>query len=472
MRRDRTAVLHFMSQIVRSIAGFGTTLFAAQYFGAGGLGVYSQILAILFWLKLPGNSVKIAVSKRMSESRDVTGHFTAGILSILAYGTVIALFIVTLESTINAYIGTDVAVLLIGLLLGNMLLHITQAGLEGRRQVALSGWMNSLESIIRLLGQVLFVFSGALVLGLVYGHIISMVLVSLIGLILLRGYFKLPSISDFTDLRRFMQYSWMSNIEGIAINWLDLLVLGFFVTDEFVGIYTAAWTLTGFLSLAGKSISSTLFPELSELGSNEELNYARQLVSESLLFAGIFLIPGFFGALAIGSRILQIYGQEFSQGALILVILIAARTVHTFGRQAINTMNGLDYPSATFRVNTIFVLLNLVLNVVLVYFFSLYGAGWYGAAVATLLSSCGYLWFGWRMLAVKIEKISVPTYGIAKQFLASMLMGLIIHLMAPVVPVSLPYTFTIVSLGAGIYGVILIVISSQVRLKVCRLIAF
>ncbi|WP_262176965.1 polysaccharide biosynthesis C-terminal domain-containing protein [Haloarcula laminariae] len=472
MRRDRSAVLHFVSQLVRSLAGFGSTLFAAKYFGAGGLGIYSQIIALLFWLKLPGNSIRTAVSKRMSESRLVTGHFAAGLFLVLVYGVVVSLFIIALDGFVASYVGTDVAVLLVGLVLANMLLDITRAGLEGRRQVALSGWLSSIESLLRLVGQVTFALTGALVLGLVYGHIVSMAVIALTGLFLLWDHLTLPSRADFTDLRRFTQYSWLSNVEGIAINWLDLLVLGFFVADKFVGIYTAAWTLTGFLSLAGKSISSTLFPELSELGSDERLAEARQLVSDSLLFTGIFLIPGLFGALAIGDRILRIYGPEFAQGAYILVILLAARTVHTFGRQAINTLNGLDYPRATFRVNTAFILLNLVLNVGLVSLFSLYGLGWYGAAVATLLSSCGYLWYGWQMLTDRAGSIPVPAGDIAKQGLASVVMGAAVYSLTPFVPASLPYTLTLVALGAAIYGAVLVVISAEVRLKLCRLVTF
>ncbi|WP_324758443.1 oligosaccharide flippase family protein [Haloarcula sp. GH36] len=468
MRRDRSAVLHFVSQVVRSIAGFGTTLFAAQYFGASGLGIYSELLAVLFWVKLPGNSIRTAVSKRMSESEAVTGHFTAGALTILGYGTVVGLVIYVFETRINEYFGVEVAALAFLLLATNMFLDISRGGIEGAKRVALSGWLNTLESIIRLLAQIAFALSGAMLLSLVYGHILSMAAITMVGLYFLRERLTIPSLSEFGDLRRFTQYSWLSNVEGVAINWLDLLVLGYFVTDDFIGIYTAVWTLTGFLALAGKSISSTLFPELSQLGSDGRISKARELISDSLLFTGIFLIPGLFGAAVIGDQLLRVYGAEFSRGALILLVLILARTMHTFGRQAINALNGLDYPQRTFRINALFISANLVLNISLVFIFDQYGLGWYGAAIATLLSSCIYFSAGWVVLSAEIGDISFPVTGIGKQIVSSVVMTAVVYTLTLFVPDTLLSAVGLVFVGAAVYGSLLLAISSPIREKVLR----
>lgn len=469
MRRDRSAVLHFASQIARSVAGFGTTLFAAQYFGASGLGIYSEILAILFWIKLPGNSVRTAVAKRMSESETATGHFAAGVVSIWGYGLAVGFIIYLFETQINAYLGVEVAFLVFLLLLTNMSLDLTRGGIEGKKQVAISGWLNSFESILRLGGQISFALGGAMLLGLVYGHILSMVLISVCGLYLLRDRISIPSRTEFTDLRQFTQYSWLSNVEGAAVNWLDLLVLGYFVSDDFIGIYAAVWTLTGFLALAGKSISSTLFPELSQLGSDGRMDEARNLIADSLLFTGIFLIPGLFGAAIIGGQLLQIYGPEFPRGAQILLLLIFARTLHTFGRQVINALNGLDYPELTFRINGLFIGTNLVLNVVLVYVFDLYGLGWYGAATATLVSSGVYFLAGWIGLSKEIGGISFPSIGVSKQVGSSIVMVVTVYFLTLYAPATLPSTIGIVFVGAAIYSIVLLGVSPPIRAKVRRL---
>jgi len=461
MRRDRTAVLYFLAQVVRSVVGFGTTLIAARYFGAGGLGIYSQVLALLFWLKLPSNSLTTAISKRMSESTDRTGHFTAGLVAALGYGLAIAAVILMFRDLVNGYLNANAAVLLVALILGNITFDIVKSGFVGRKRVAVSGWFNTAEQILRLVAQVAFVLGGTMVIGLVYGHVVSLAVFAVIGVVLLRDSLRIPTAGDFDDLRRFAQYSWLGNLKGLALSWMDILVLGLFVGNEFVGIYQASWTLASFLALTSKSIGTTLFPEMSALGARESYDQARSLLGDAVMFAGVFLIPGLFGALVVGDRVLEIYEQEFAMGATILVLLIGARTVHAFGNQLMTALNGLDYPEIAFRINAVFFATNLVLNVALVYYF-----GWYGAAVATLTSTCVYLAGAWYAIQRIVGGIDIPFREIGIEIFASLVMvgGLVVVL--PLVPRNVFTTVAVVLVGAGIYGIVLLGLSTRIRGKV------
>jgi len=464
MRRDRTAVLHFVAQLVRSLAGFGTTLFTARYFGAGGLGFYSQILALLFWLKLPSNSIKTAVSKRMSESDERTGHFSAGLIATLGYGVSVGIVLITLSDFVNGYLNADASVFLALLLVANVTFDIVKGGFIGQKRVALSGWLGTAEQVLRLGSQVGFVLAGTLVFGLVYGHTLSLFVFSAVGLWVLRDRLALPGRENFTDLRRFAQYSWLGNLRGVTLNWMDILVLGLFVGDDLVGIYTAAWTLSSFLSLASKSIKKTLFPELSDIGADERYDQATSLVSDGLLFAGIFLIPGIFGALAIGDRVLAVYETEFSAGAEILVFLITARAFQAFGSQFVGALNGLDRPEISFRINALFLGTNTLLNFVLVFTF-----GWYGAAVATLTSTVVYFVTAWVAFESEIGGIEMPVRDIGHQLLASGLMIVVLRAILPAIPPGILGTVVAVFAGAGVYGILLLLLSTDIRRKVITL---
>ncbi|QLH83862.1 polysaccharide biosynthesis C-terminal domain-containing protein [Halosimplex pelagicum] len=461
MQHGRTAVLHFLAQVVRSLAGFGTTLFAARYFGAAGLGVYSQFLALLFWVKLPGDSMTSAVSKRMSEDERTVGHFSAGLLVVLGYGVVVGLAVSVLQGPVNDFLGVDAALLLVALVAINMAFDLVKSGFVGDKRVAVSGWLGTAEQVLRLGGQVAFVvLGGAMVLGLVYGHILSLFAFALIGLFLLRDRLAIPTRSDLTELRTFAQYSWLGNLKGLALNWMDILVLGVFVGDGLVGIYTASWTLASFLTLASKSIATTLFPQLSDLGSRGDFEKARELVTDAMLFSGVFLIPGGFGAAVLGSELLQVYSAEFATGGTILVILIGARLFHAFGGQFIGALNGLDYPELAFRINAVFFSTNFVLNVVLVYLY-----GWYGAAAATLLSTVVYVVLGWRLLTRKVGAIRVPYRAIGHQVFASAVMAAVVWTVRPATPNPLYVTIALVAVGAAVYGAVLVVISAPIRGK-------
>lgn len=465
MRRDRTAILHFAAQVARSLAGFGTTLLTARYFGATGLGVYSQVLALLFWLKLPSNSVKTAIEKRMSESEAVTGHFTAGLLVALGYGLIVGIMIILFQQYVNNYISADAATLLVFLLFVNICFDLVKSGFVGRKRVAVAGWLGTAEQMLRLTSQLVFVLGGAMVIGLVTGHIVSLFVFAVLGLVLLRNHLVLPSRSDLIDLRRFAQYSWLGNLQGLALTWMDILVLGVFVADSQVGIYQASWTLASFLALTSKSIGRTLFPELSDIGTDQRYDRARSLIGDALLFVGVFLIPGVFGALVIGGRVLEVYSAEFAAGGTILAILICARTVHAFGSQFANTLNGLDFPEIAFRVNAVFLVTNVIGNLVLVYLI-----GWYGAAFATLGSTSVYLLMSWVHLRREVGSIRIPVDEIGYEVGASAVMAAIIWCTLPYLPRTWPVTITTVFVGAAIYGALILGLSDRLREKVFRVV--
>ncbi|MFC7196160.1 polysaccharide biosynthesis C-terminal domain-containing protein [Halosimplex aquaticum] len=206
-------------------------------------------------------------------------------------------------------------------------------------------------------------------------------------------------------------------------------------------------------------------PELSDLGTDERYDRARSLVGDGLLFAGVFLIPGAFGALVIGDRILDVYSAEFSAGATILVILIAARTVHAFGSQFVNTLNGLDYPEIAFRVNAAFFATNISLNVLLVYLI-----GWYGAAIATLASTTVYLAVSWFELRGEVGAIDVPLVEIGYELVASVAMAGVVWSALPYLPRNVFATVGAVFLGAAVYGAIILLLSTKIRGKVLTLV--
>ncbi|QUO46916.1 polysaccharide biosynthesis C-terminal domain-containing protein [Halorubrum ruber] len=465
MREGKVAISHFAAQVIRSVAGFGTTFFIARYLGAGDLGIYSQALALLFWIKLPGGSITSAASKRMSESDTRSAaFFSAGLVILTLYAALVGVFMLLLRDYIDSYIGLDIALVLALLIAVNLIFDLVKSGFVGLKRVSISGWIGTAEQLLRLGGQISFVLAGFMVIGLVYGHALSLLAFCVLGLLMLRSELTIPTRQAFSEIRSFAQYSWLGSLKSVSLSWADLLVLGLFVSDQLVGVYQASWTLSSFLAIVGGSIATTLFPEISALDSENQYDRVRDLLDDALIYTGIFLIPGAFGAFVIGERLLRIYSPEFSIGNEILVILIAARMVHAFGGQALNALNALDYPDIAFRINGIFITTNVVLNVILVYQFS-----WYGAATATLLSSLLYFVISWREIILRLGGVEFPILEVGKQVVASTIMMLGLYPIISYTPPSNYLTIGLVGLGASVYALVLLGISKQVRAKVFSL---
>jgi len=241
---------------------------------------------------------------------------------------------------------------------------------------------------------------------------------------------------------------------------MDTIVLSLFVSTSLIGIYEVSWNLASILILAGVSIQGTLAPTISELSVNEDFDQIHHLLNEGLVFAGVFAVPGLFGAVVLGPRILTIYRPEFAVGWGVLTILVLARLIAVYGMTFVNATGSIDRPDVAFRVNLAFIGTNLLLNLILVSLI-----GWVGAAIATSVSALVVLVLGYRAMAGLIGKPRVPYAEISREVMAGALMAIALLGISRLAPPGDVITVLLVLLGAAVYLLVLLAISSRVRVK-------
>ena len=464
MRLGKTTVAHFLSQVVVSVAGFVATFAIARVLGAEGVGMYALGVAILMWLKIPAGGLRDGITKRISEGEERDAYLGAGIVLQGVLGVAVAIALVAFAGSVDRYIGAGVAGLITAMFIADVGFVTVGAALQGEKKVARYGWVQAFERVGRTVVQVGLIVLGYGVSGLFFGHALSLVVASVLGVVLLGLRVSVPQRRHFRSLLKYARYSWLGGLKSRTFGWMDTIVLGFFVASSLVGIYEVAWTLASFLVLVANSIQSTLFPELSDLSSEDRDDRIHHYINEGLVFTGIFLIPGFFGALALGPDILRIYSPEFTQGAIVLLVLIAARTFDAYGTQLVSAINALDYPDVAFRINGIFVAVNMTLNVALVAMF-----GWYGAAVATLLSGVVTLLLSYLALARLIGAPDIPLGEILRQIVAGVIMLGVVYALDPFAQGGHYITVLVVGVGAAVYLLTLLGLSTRVRQKTTAL---
>jgi O-antigen/teichoic acid export membrane protein len=151
-----------------------------------------------------------------------------------------------------------------------------------------------------------------------------------------------------------------------------------------------------------------------------------------------------------------------------LNILIVANLLMGYQTQLLNTLNAIDRPDLSFRVNLVFIVLNISLNVV---FVSLYG--WVGAAVATAMSVAVSLALAYRQVNTVIN-FNTPVGEIARQLVAAGVMAAVVYLglAAENTYRLLGHNFAVVVLLAGIgaasYLIVLLGLSREFRETVYR----
>ncbi|MFB6107488.1 MAG: polysaccharide biosynthesis C-terminal domain-containing protein [Haloplanus sp.] len=268
-----------------------------------------------------------------------------------------------------------------------------------------------------------------------------------------------------TSLVEYARYSWLAGLRWQTFTWMDTIVLAFFVNRTLIGVYEVSWNLATVLALISVSIRRTLFPEMSELGVTEDYGRIKHYLTEGLSFAGIFAIPGFFGALVVGPRLLSIYGPAFQRGAVVLLVLILVRLVATYESLFLSTLNAIDHPDTTFRINVLFIVTNVSLNVLLVWLF-----GWIGAAVASLVAMSVALVANYIALTALIGAPSLPFGDIVYEVVAAASMAFVLRVLLSRVPASTFTTILLVGFGAVVYLTVLVGLSPTVREKAVSLV--
>lgn len=458
MRFGRTSVVNFVSQLVMSLTGFLATIVLTNVLGRDIYGSYVVALSLLSWLLVVGNfGILQAVKKRISESNE-GNYVVAGLVFQLGLFAVISLSIVGFRTQVNQFVGVPVWSLLILMLGTQLAFNYVQAVLDGQDKVHISSVLSPLQLGVRSVGQVVLVLGGFSIVGAFYGFIAGGLVATLLGGYFLNLRLSMPCREDVASITTYARFSWLSPVKGRSFLSMDTLILAFFVAKGLIAVYEVAWNIASLFAIFGSSIRRSLFPGLSRLSSEDASSeMVPTLVNASLVYTGLFMIPGLVGSAIIGDVILTVYGEGFQTGYNILLILTFARMLYDYQSQFENAMDAVDHPELTFRVNVVFVMTNLLLNVLLVWQF-----GWYGAAVATTVSAGVGVLLSYYY-ARRVLQFNLPVTEIGKQWFAAGLMGMVVYAGRVFLAESVVVALVLALIGAGVYLVTLLGLSGEFR---------
>ncbi|EMA72083.1 lipid II flippase MurJ [Halorubrum distributum] len=462
MRIGQTSIIVFVSKLLSSALGFIATLYFARELGADIIGYFATTIALVSWLKLTGDlGVSHAVRKRISEGEDISEYATAGTITIITFAVIISVGVLLLDGLVESYVGRPVAIFVVLLLCAQLLKSMIISLLEGDRMVHISGILEPFQTGSRAAVQIGLVVVGFGLSGIFIGQAAGWILASIVGVLYISTSPTLPSRYHFERLYDYAKYSWLGALESRSFRNVDILLLGVFSTPKLVGVYSVSWSLATFLTIFGGAVRSALFPEISRSDAKGDRQQVTGYLTDGLSFGGLLIIPGFVGAIVLGDRILQVYGQEFIQGASVFGFLVLACLLHGYQRQLLNGLSAIDRPDLSFRVNLVFIVANTIGNAILIIW-----VGWVGAAIASVISTALGVVLAYRTLQSQLT-FSTPWKAIGEQIFAAGVMGICVYLLRLLIGSSttdvqnIIVVLFIISVGAGIYFLTLFKISTN-----------
>ena len=178
----------------------------------------------------------------------------------------------------------------------------------------------------------------------------------------------------------------------------DILMLGFFVPAEDVGIYRVAIKGAEVAAFGLTAVGTVTMPYFARFYASCEMERLKRLATYSARVMFLFAVPAALIFIIFGRTILSVvFGPEYTRGYYVLVILSVAQVINASFGTIGQLLNMSGHERETARAITIAAISNIGLNFL---FISTFGVE--GAALATGLTLVVWNLLLWRALRRKL----------------------------------------------------------------------
>lgn len=449
MNVSRASVRVFLGRVGMTLLSFVALAYFARELGSAGMGVFFLFQALLTMLATGTDAgLATAVEKRISGGKDAGTVLSTGGALILGLVAVVGVVLLAARGAVNDYVGAEIAALLaIGLAL-RQVMRLLYAGIRGDLRVGEIADLQVTTTVVQFGLAAALVAAGVGPLALVIGVLAGTTAGAGLAAWKLRPALALPGAGQARSLLGYAKYNIVPSVGLQVHNWMDVLVIGWFLGQSAVGVYEIAWRVAGVTTLLAGAIGTSLLPQASAWEEADER--VGRLVSAAFVPALVLIVPAAFGATVLAPDILSvIFGAEFATAGAgaVLVVLVAGKAPEAIQIVVGKTLLGLDRPDLVARATVATLLLNLVGNVALVPRFGLLG----GAAATTLSFTVG-MYLRARYLGERVP-LQFPARKVGWCAVASGAMAAVVWAVRSAVPPrNVPQLFALVGLGALVYA--------------------
>lgn len=244
------------------------------------------------------------------------------------------------------------------------------------------GKMTIFNFTIKLFGAILiviFIRSAANYQNYLLILSLSYVLIGIISFIYVIKHYNLRpnKISDKGAIKKGLPI-FLNNIFATLYTAAGLTMLGFFVSDSQIGIYSGAYRIImAVLMITSIPISIALFPTMSRK-FNESLDEGLRFYKKSILIAGSFALLCSVGIFIFSELLVTILlGDGFEDSVIILRIFSALPFLVIIASMfTVQGMYGLQLQKYAPYIGFTVGILSILLNYFLIRTYGLYGAAW------------------------------------------------------------------------------------------------
>ncbi len=457
---QRHGTMYLISSMGITIIGFFATIFYAHWVGADILGEYFLFLSYFsISCLITDFGIGYAGTKRICEGRDPHRFFTTSLVLRLGIYLLLVIGLITFQDRFVDLKQAGLFWLLI-IVVGITTLQSTVGmAIGASNRLGLAASTTLINNIVRIIIQVIAVFLGFQVYGLVGGLIAGILLEMIIQLKFVDYHLERFGWSHIRSIFSFSGWVFLTSAGTVLFDYANLIIIGYFLTVSDVGIFGICWTFSFLALFVSTALCNTLYVKVSRWNIAGDRDKISTSLARATTYALIFALPILPGGIILGERLLYyLYGPSFAVGATALVIIIAARVFQSIYQLYSNYLMATDHVHMAFYGVGAGITINIVLSILLVPILGLTGAAL--ASLANMIISTIIGRHFLRQIIPIIIELSPITHIITAT--AIMTSALLIINLLPYNQ-SLFLTVTMVLTGAVIYFLVLLKLNKQIR---------
>ncbi len=449
----RQSLISLASNLGLTVVGFGATMYFAHALGAAVYGIFSLFLAYYGILNLIGDGgFGGAAVKRISEGKEQNAYFTAFFFLRVVLLVASVAVVLILSNHLTTEGTTEMIPWLILALVIGAFLGVTANGVYGKGMVGINQTAGFLNNVVKVIIQILAVFLGYGVAGLIGGFIAGMIAGGFFSLYFLRFRLTRFTTAHLKNLFTFSFWIFLASSGATVFSYADTVLIGYFMTDTNVGVYRIAFQFTAAATFTTMALHTTLYPKISRWSTDDSLDRITISLSRAFTYSFFLAVPVAVGGWVLGDRLLYfLYGASFAEGSRALAILLLVQIVNVFVYLQVMYLNAINRPRESFYASGAAGIANILLDIILIPLF-----GIEGAAIATLVTMMVNAGIAHHYLSKQIP-VQLERSSTLHILLAAGVMGLVILVYRIFIPLSsVSLVLAAVALGGLIYGVVLL----------------
>lgn len=458
---------------INKLLSLALVIYAARALGAEGYGKFTFALAFASLLMIFSDlGLSHIVTREFAREKEIPRHGSGqakeDLYSLFSLKIVLAFatFLLILAASFFTVQARDIQaiILLLALfLLANSLIGVFYSFFHARQKMEYEAWFEALQ-VLLIFGFGLFVLSNfPSAKNLSYVHFFSaLVVLVLVSLFFHLKVFRLNLKWDLLVWKKYLKMSWplaFIGLFGMLYGYTDTVMLGYWNMLEETGWYNAAYKIVTASLVPMGLIGASFYPALSKVFKESKERF-QMIWNYELEIMIVLALPLVAGGMMLASHVISsFYPSDFAPAGLAFQILIITVGVICLYRPFNDALIVFNQQKKTFWITMGGAGVNIILNLILIPAYGLYGA-----AVATVVTHVLVL-CGMMLLVKNFTFIKLP---LLRVFLTLCVSALAISAMYLALKQLLAYDlniFLLVFAGAAVYALIFFILRQYVAVK-------